>query len=379
MRQNICLSINQSKIFEDKQISQFFDNYVKIITQKFALPMENQSKFISNYSSTCYFTNNFSKTWFPIQVSQFDNRKKLFYENIKNIKIDKLKRQDLIDNQKIKLKIKSLQEKPFTFDEKNRLIYNHFETYYKKYISAQNEKDINKREKRLKQLQLMLENNIQKVADSQNNPYRETKIKQLNKQLGKRIKVKKIRLYLNKEQKNIFKRWTGTCRYIYNKITNKCNKKQDKINFNTLRDKYIPKKQISETEKWMLETPKQVRAEVIRDFTKAYSSTMSLFKTGKIDKFKMKFRSKKNLSESFVVPHSSMKINSNNSFTLFKNFLSENSVFKFSKKEKLPNIFEFDCRIKYYKPNYWYIFIPYTVNEYKKSVENQNTKIISLD
>ena len=37
-----------------------------------------------------------------------------------------------------------------------------------------------------------------------------------------------------------------------------------KINFINLRNKIVPKKNVSKEEKWMLETPKDIRAESIK-------------------------------------------------------------------------------------------------------------------
>ncbi len=47
----------------------------------------------------------------------------------------------------------------------------------------------------------------------------------------------------------------GTARYTYNKALSMIKNDDEKINFMNLRNRIVPKKNVSEEEKWMLETP----------------------------------------------------------------------------------------------------------------------------
>ena len=69
----------------------------------------------------------------------------------------------------------------------------------------------------------------------------------------------------------------------------------EEIKFTNLRDKIVPEKVVSEEEKWMLETPKDIRAESIRDLVTAHKSGFSNKENGNIKHFNIRYKSKKRL------------------------------------------------------------------------------------
>ena len=81
----------------------------------------------------------------------------------------------------------------------------------------------------------------------------------------------------------------GNRRFIYNRVLDKIKKGEEKINFFSLRNKYVTSKSISLEEKWQLDTPKDIRAGAIRDIVKNYKTVFSQLKNRQIKHFKMCF------------------------------------------------------------------------------------------
>jgi len=281
-----------------------------------------------------------------------------------------MEKDDIKQNRKVIKQINNLQNKKFTNEEKEKMI----KKIEASYLPKINGTNVKKEKDRLNSL---LTNRKEKILSFKKHPTRETKIKSLKKKLNKRMKVKKIRLYLNQSQKKTLLQWMGTTRYLYNKLLAKIEAKEEKAIFQNLRNDYIPKSKIPDEEKWMLNVPKDVRAEAIRDLCKAYSTTFQHLKKGLIKRFKMHFRKKRSNSQSFVIPRSAINFTSNNGIQIYKSILNENSIMKINKREKLPEL-QFDCRIKMFRPKVWYMFIPYSTSK-KRVIENQDTQIVALD
>jgi hypothetical protein len=103
------------------------------------------------------------------------------------------------------------------------------------------------------------------------------------------IRTKRIRLYPTQTQQHQLKQWMGNRRFIYNRVLDKIKKGEEKINFFSLRNKYVTSKSISLEEKWQLDTPKDIRAGAIRDIVKNYKTVFSQLKNRQIKHFKMCF------------------------------------------------------------------------------------------
>lgn len=164
----------------------------------------------------------------------------------------------------------------------------------------------------------------------------------------------------------------GTRRYVYNRTLNDIKTNGSKIDFRTLRNKFVTKKNNPLIADWELKTPKDIRAGSIRDLCKNYKTAFSHLKSGLITKFKMDYCRKKS-NPSIEIPKNSIKIKNNKMF-IFSTFLK--TGIKISNKQRKKNIkIEYYCRLQC-KNNNWYMCIP--VN--KKSIkENKNNSVCSLD
>ena len=107
----------------------------------------------------------------------------------------------------------------------------------------------------------------------------------------------------------MFKQWIGTSRYVYNKTLN-ATKNGEKMNFQTLRNKYVTSKNNPLINEWELETPKDIRAEAIRDMIKAFNIAMINLKNNNIKSFNLNYRTKKKES-SIAIPSTAFKIKNN--------------------------------------------------------------------
>lgn len=276
-----------------------------------------------------------------------------------------MENEDTQKNNKILDKIKKLT-KPITDENKCKLVQKEKEKFLLKTTKFPN---------KVNHYNELLINNTEKINKLLIHPYNSGKIKQLNKQVNKQIKVQKILINTNKEQTSTFKQWAGAYRYMYNKILYLYNNKKEKLNFIKLRNKYTPKDRISDTENWLLKIPKEIRAAAIQELCTTVSENMAKVKTGKLKQFTIKYKKKKD-EKSFTVPHSALKL-TNNNLCLYKNILKKNCNLKINKRETVKKI-EFDCKIKLTKTNLCYISIPYTFTGICFN-ENQIKDIISLD
>jgi transposase len=136
------------------------------------------------------------------------------------------------------------------------------------------------------------------------------------------IRALKIKLLPTKEQKQVFEKWAGTTRYVYNKCLEKIKldpkldtaagykklckeciteKGNNIVEENTGLDKFLYK--------WELDTPKDIRKGALRDIEKAYDSAWSNLKKGNINSFGLNYRRKKNGNEqSMEIPDTAIKV-----------------------------------------------------------------------
>jgi len=377
--------LDPESIGNDLNSDRFWNLQKKEMSKKLWLPTETDCVDLPLSSSNLSSKQMVSQSWFSItkESPASKNLQKTCYRSCKSISVNKTERDDT-QNQEMLAKIKALNKK-MTEEEKTKKIEK-ITAFYQKKINNTNNTEIFRDKKGneidkneiIGDIKKQLNNRIDEVKRLKKNPVKQGMIKQIKKKLNKRMKVKKMRVYLTEEQRKIFKQWNGTCRRIYNQMVHEYENHNITANFQELRNNYISADQVpDEIKEWMLQVPKDVRAEAIRDFCKGVDINLKMLRERKISYFNMKFRTKKREEQSFVIPHSAIKI-TNGNLCVYKNILKEESTIKILKTEKIPQI-EFDCRIKLIKPGICYIYIPYTTDDIVRGTENKSPKIISLD
>lgn len=212
---------------------------------------------------------------------------------------------------------------------------------------------------------------------------------------------RKIRIYPNKEQINLFSKCFGASRYFYNKgvecINNiykeqynkykedskesciyECKKgrcENETIENNFLCDKHknkkikwklpltLPKlrpmvmksdKDLNDNELWQKEVPYDTRQLVLKDLIGNYKSCITNKKKGNISNFKVGYKSKKNKNQVFFICKKALK-----NLNIFKRRLKKKSKLKTRKRHSCYNNYELKHdSIILKESNKYYIIIP---------------------
>ena len=92
-----------------------------------------------------------------------------------------------------------------------------------------------------------------------------------------KMKARKIRVYPDKEQKEILRQWLGTSRWTYNKVVHSIRTKGCKANKKELRLSWLNKTALTEQKyTWAMDTPYGIRDEAMVDVLKAIQSNQAL-------------------------------------------------------------------------------------------------------
>ncbi len=105
------------------------------------------------------------------------------------------------------------------------------------------------------------------------------------------LKVKKIRLYPNLEERQKIENWLGASRWIYNYCVEKVNAKEVNV---TEKDLIALIKTAMEKNEWLKGIPSEIRCTTIRDLVKAKNATFKTLRS-------FKFRSKKDNNQSLYI------------------------------------------------------------------------------
>ncbi|MFM2394371.1 MAG: Heterosigma akashiwo virus 01 [Bacteroidota bacterium] len=199
------------------------------------------------------------------------------------------------------------------------------------------------------------------------------------------MKMKKIKLYPDKEQRTLLNSWFQTSRYVYNKTLEYL--KHDtfnKLNKQSLRNKFVTanhKKQENspknnEVEEWEKLTPKIIRAQAVFEIVKNYKTAFTNLKEGNIKFFEMKRKKDSKLTDSIGIENG-CSMTKNNGIKLFPKFMKKPIKIGKRQTKELKNWkFEHDNYIHFDGKNY-ILMSPFKVSYLDKNVTNN--KIISLD
>lgn len=198
---------------------------------------------------------------------------------------------------------------------------------------------------------------------------------------------KKVRIYPNKQQIEMFNQCFRAHRYIYNKALEFHNKSKI-ISSITIRNNILTKlkdHKKDSKEYWLKNIPYDTQDGAIRLLSKNLKTNLKLAKTKKIKKFKMKFLSKKRNNDMFIICKKAIDGN----LKIFKRRLKENSKLKIKNKDYKwleTNIFNLknlkklpcDCIITRNKASQYYLIIPHKI---KLKIDNtiKHNNIVALD
>jgi putative transposase len=186
------------------------------------------------------------------------------------------------------------------------------------------------------------------------------------KKSSSNLKTRKIKLNPTTDQKNILNKWFNTARWTYNKCVELIKTKKAFPNKKSLRSTCINESVVKKENSWVLETPYDVRDEAMNDFLK---SLTYLKTTGK--KFELKYRTKKDSSQSIVVCSKHYK----SAGMFFPKFLGKKPIRGYT--TPLPDKLNHDTRLQRTRMGEFYLCVLSPADSYLTISNNDN--IISLD
>jgi len=171
-------------------------------------------------------------------------------------------------------------------------------------------------------------------------------------------KSKKIRIYLNPEQRNLVKRWMGVSRFVFNRTVEYLQQPDTKANWRAIKGELL-----NSLPEWCSSIPYQIKSIAIKDACTAVREAKKKYKkTGQVQK--VKFRSRKDRIQSCYIPKSAVT-----NLGIYHTILG-----KIRYTEQLPDNIG-DCRLVFHHGQH-YICIPHDVP--RQLSENQG-RVVALD
>lgn len=221
------------------------------------------------------------------------------------------------------------------------------------------------------------------------------------------LKTKKIKLYLNKEQKITINKWFNDARYTYNLglanikengLRSWMSIRNDIVTLNRYYcktcDKFIGKIKLCKicNNKPIIEknnnlnnlasTPKHIRLSSVKSLYTAYKSAITNLKRNNIQKFNIHYKSSKKITtESIELEASSCKIVKDNKIKIYSNefsFIKNNKKIKKKTKKNIVKEIKHNPKIYYNKIyNEYYLLVP--IEEKITPYDFKKNNILSLD
>jgi hypothetical protein len=189
----------------------------------------------------------------------------------------------------------------------------------------------------------------------------------------KSFMTKKIKLLPNELQRKILRKWFGAARYTYNKAIEDL-RKGNKFHLQDLRNKYVSKSAIeSNGTEWLLESPYEVRGNVLRELQASLKGNFTKISKGDIDKFELKYRSRKAIQEAIYVKSKCYK-----NGIIYPRFFGKTIL---KSTEKLPETLSSDAKLVKDSLNNYYLCISVPKCKLEFNDENQVPKdqVAALD
>ena len=171
-------------------------------------------------------------------------------------------------------------------------------------------------------------------------------------------KSRKIRLFLNAEQRSLVRQWFGVSRYVFNKTVKILFNGEVKANWKGIKTDIL-----NSLPDWSKAVPYQIKSLAIKDACTAVREAKKKYqKTRQINR--VKFRSRKNPVQSCYIPKSAVSVKG-----IYHTKLGESTF-----AEALPDKI-CDCRLTSTNGNY-YLTVPHKITQIK--TENQG-RVVALD
>ncbi|NEO64037.1 MAG: IS200/IS605 family element transposase accessory protein TnpB [Moorea sp. SIO4G2] len=171
-------------------------------------------------------------------------------------------------------------------------------------------------------------------------------------------KSKKIRLFLNAEQRVIIRQWFGVSRYVFNKTVKILENSEVKANWKAIKTGIL-----NDLPEWCKAVPYQIKSIAIKDACTAVREAKKKYqKTGQINR--VRFRYRKNPVQSCYIPKSAVSAKG-----IYHTKLGELTF-----TENLPDNIG-DCRLTSTNGDY-YLTVPHKTTQIK--TENQG-RVVALD
>lgn len=181
-----------------------------------------------------------------------------------------------------------------------------------------------------------------------------TKKKQIKKQTRittkkeQANKVRKVGLLPTPEQRKILLEWFGGYRHTYN-WSLACIKKKPseykKCDFYWLRNRFINRENIPKSKHFLLNTPKAIRANAIKELAQAYKTNFSIRKKDPSHNFELSFKKRKDDQCISIDKEAFNKVDlSSGEMRIFPTFL-QSKIKMNIKKNKLPEKINYECKI----------------------------------
>lgn len=183
---------------------------------------------------------------------------------------------------------------------------------------------------------------------------------------GAVTRCRKVRIYPTKEQRQTLKKWMGTSRYVYNKCLHTFKEEGGFFDTYKMRDRFVTNLHNPNIEDWECETPKDIRYGAVRDLGKSIKTAFDLKKAGKIDKFQLKYRRKKDISSIEIPSYNAEFVKISERKYMLKVFVRKlGSMIKCSRDKCLEGLsLEKYSRLMNVNGK-WYISVPIKVNKTK--------------
>jgi putative transposase len=200
--------------------------------------------------------------------------------------------------------------------------------------------------------------------------------------------VHKFKLVTTPELRVILKQWFGASRWVYNHAIAHIKKNHGQRSLEVLRKLFVNNEAFKTENKWMTAIPNAIRDAALRDADKAYGAELKKKKANPQCEFNMKFRSKRDPSQSIELPH---RVFMNG--TMFPRFHRSSSCSSpdsvFFRRSKLGplkfrppldfSLLHHDCRLQRTAVGDYYLCVPFDVPAAKEGENQAQIRIASGD